>query len=95
MMKIIKTLSIGTSLLLLTITSCQSVSNSNNRTKQVAVLSTDSKVGNKTVYKTLIEIGTITNPLDAIILADKSNIKIFSEQLIKGLLEHIQNKFLL
>jgi len=64
--------------------------------KDLAVLSSDKTKGNKAKYKSLVEIGTYTNPKDAaILLGNKDVIKVtVAEQLVKGLLEHITNHFL-
>lgn len=62
----------------------------------LAIFSPDSKVGNNTKFKTLIEIGTITNPYDARILAqlkESVNMNLLSTQLLKGLYENINKHF--
>jgi N-acetylmuramoyl-L-alanine amidase len=59
------------------------------------VLSSDKTKGNKAKYKSLVEIGTYTNPKDAAILFDNKDVMkvTVAEQLVKGLLEHITDYF--
>ncbi|MCC8035027.1 MAG: hypothetical protein LIO77_03720, partial [Rikenellaceae bacterium] len=71
------------------------VVNGDFQKKDLMVLSSDQNVGNKAKYRSLVEIGTYTNPKDAMILYDNKEElpTMVSSQLVRGLIEHINNHF--